>query len=127
MGASYREGQGLAGKLNKPVWSAAQIKADEKLRYDKYSPNHIAESTNRIASDMDVIVHVLCKKEEEEKVTDPITMNLFIGKNRNNPARREVPILFHRTKMLIEEFVATGQPQGETTCSDESCTTSTGG
>ncbi len=127
MGASYREGQGLAGKLNKPVWSAAQIKADEKLRYDVHSPNHIAESTNRIASDMDVIIHVLCKKDEEEKPTDPITMKLFIGKNRNNPARREVPILFHRNKMLIEEMIVTGQPQEETTCSDTSCTTHTQG
>lgn len=110
MGASYREGQGLAVKLNKPMWSAAQVKADEKLRYSKLTPNHIAESTNRIASDSDVILHILCEEKEESKKTDPVRMVLYIGKNRNNPSRREVPVDFYRSKMWFEEVIATGEP-----------------
>jgi len=100
MGRTYREGKGLATRRNLPLWSAVQAKMDS-LKSNIVLPQHIAEATGRVWADSDVIIG-LCQTDDQAK-THPMEMSWYLGKNRNRPAKRRIPMIFDSDIMLIEE------------------------
>jgi len=109
-GRNYREGKALATRRAKPVWSAVQAKMGALVN-DVISPKDIAEATGRIWADTDVILG-LCQSAEEEK-KKPMEMRWYLGKNRNRPAKRIVPMIFDSSIMLIEERSLKEKPTQE--------------
>lgn len=103
MGTTYREGKAIAQRRNRPLWSAVQAKADEALKTKRIRPGHIAEGTNRIQSDSDVIIGLCQTDEEEESKTEPSNMRLWLGKNRNEVSKREIEAQFNRKEMWMRE------------------------
>lgn len=105
-GTNYREGKAIAGKRNRPLWTAAQAK-DGSLTQKFVTPRMISEATIRIWSDSDVIIG-LCQDEkegesEEDEKTKPKPMRIYLGKNRNRQAKREIPIIFDPNVMTMTE------------------------
>jgi replicative DNA helicase len=99
-GSNYREGKGMAGKRNKPLWSPVQAKMDS-LKADVITPKAIAEATGRIWADSDVIIG-LCQSEEEEK-KEPMELRWYLGKHRNNRKGKLIPMIFDPSTMYMEE------------------------
>jgi len=108
MGTTYREGKAISVRRNIPLWTAVQAKADEALRAKRIRPGHIAEATNRIQSDADVIIGLCQTDEEAESKVEPSSIRLWLGKNRNEVSRREIEAQFHREKMWIREVSLSG-------------------
>jgi replicative DNA helicase len=100
VGRNYREGKSWAVSINKPVWSAVQAKMGA-LKSNIVTPHDIAEATGRIWADADVILG-LCQSEVDESKTPP-EMRFYLGKNRNRPAKKIIPLTFNKDVMLVEE------------------------
>lgn len=100
LGTNYREGKAMATRRKLPLWSASQAK-DDSLKGEIVEPKHIAEATIRIWSDSDVIIGLCQNDTEAEKV--PSELRWYLGKNRNRPARKTIPMIFDKDIMSIEE------------------------
>lgn len=108
-GQSYRDGKSMAVRRKVPLWTASQIKADEKvIKQKRLLAHHIAEATQRISADADVLLTIGGRSDEEFKKLiegiEPVELLIFLAKNRNNPGHKDIPVNFFVKTQRFEEL-----------------------
>jgi replicative DNA helicase len=86
LGATFADLRGLAGELNIPVWTATQVNR-AGIMADAPDIEHVSDSLQKMMI-ADIAIAIAMTKEERAVHR----ARLFIQKNRNGPAKREVQI-----------------------------------